>query len=221
MSYILDALKKSEQDRGNGSIPSIQTVHSSALNYHQGERPLWPWILIAVLIINIFILVYFFRPTTNTENVTPAHSATTNAGAVPNQTRQVIKNEFVTAPVATPAPAITAAVTIEPTVEPEAPAPSNSFATAETMIDPQTKPLVDISELPADIRHHIPSMVFSAHVYSSAPSQRSLVINNRFMEEGDAVSYDLILLEITRQGAIFYFRDYRFSISVLSGWNTR
>ena len=34
MSYILDALKKSEQERGHGSIPGVQTVHSSSINYH-------------------------------------------------------------------------------------------------------------------------------------------------------------------------------------------
>jgi hypothetical protein len=39
------------------------------------------------------------------------------------------------------------------------------------------------------------------------------------MEEGDLVTNDLILSEITSDGAIFDFQGYRFSANVLSGWD--
>ncbi|MCK4704712.1 MAG: general secretion pathway protein GspB [Gammaproteobacteria bacterium] len=203
MSYILDALKKSEQDRGNGSIPNVQTIHSSALNYHQEKRPLWPWILIVILIANVFLLIYFLKPETNIKNAAHDHSATTNNNAS-YQNRTAIENKSTPVPVAITAPVIQR--------------PDNKIAT--TRSTPQVKAIVDIDELPANIRQQVPNMVFSAHVYSSSPIQRSLVINDRFMEEGSAVGQDLILVEITRSGAIFDFRDYRFSASVLSGWST-
>lgn len=203
MSYILDALKKSEQDRGNGSIPNVQTIHSSALNYHQEKRPLWPWILIVILIANVFLLIYFLKPETNIKNVVPVHNATTNNDA-PYQNRTTIENKLV------PVPAIITTPVIQE--------PDNNIATTRSI--PQIKTIVDIDELPANIRQQVPDMVFSAHVYSRSPIQRSLVINDRFMEEGSTVGQDLILVEITRSGAIFDFRDYRFSASVLSGWST-
>ena len=53
MSYILDALKKSEQDRGKGAVPGVQTVHSSSLNYHQEKRSVWPWFLAVLVAINV------------------------------------------------------------------------------------------------------------------------------------------------------------------------
>jgi len=58
MSYILDALKKSEQERGNSSIPSVQTIHSSSLNYAD-KKTVWPYILIAVLLLNFAAILYF------------------------------------------------------------------------------------------------------------------------------------------------------------------
>ncbi len=222
MSYILDALKKSELERGNGAIPSVQTIHSSALNYHQQRRLLWPWILIAVLLANVFILIYFLQSGPDTETV----SASENS-----QDSSLSQNRALAENPPAPAPAISAPTTQVPSIPASPPpaavsAPVAQIKPAPARVTPTApgsarEPLLDIDELPAEIRRQIPNMVFSAHVYSSNPVQRSLVINNRFMEEGDAFSHDLILSEITRSGAIFAFRGYHFHSSVLSGWSSQ
>jgi len=214
MSYILDALKKSEQDRGNGSIPNVQTIHSSALNYHQEKRPLWPWVLIAVLVINVFILIYFLNQEKNMSNVGPAPESKTNNVAPYQDSNPIEKN---------PPPASIGTIAPVSQQHNSAPISITDNNTNTTKPTPQTnhKIVVDIDELPANIRQQIPNMVFSAHVYSSSPIQRSLVINDRFMEEGSAVGQDLILVEITRSGAIFDFHNYRFRASILSGWSTQ
>ena len=208
MSYILDALKKSEQERGTGSIPSVQTIHSSSLNYHQEKRPLWPWILIVVLIANVSILIYFLKPEPNTQD-----SVNDNIITAPEKIA-------ITPPVAVVQEVIE--TKIEPTIETAVQAeiisePVNTVNETTQQISTQ---IVDIDELPIEIRRQIPNMVFSAHVFSSDAVQRSLVINNRFLEEGDSIDQNLILLEITANGAIFDFLGYRFSTSVLSGWGT-
>lgn len=59
MSYILDALKKSEQERGHGNIPDVQTVHSSGLNYRNEKKSYWPYILIVAVLLNLLAIVYF------------------------------------------------------------------------------------------------------------------------------------------------------------------
>jgi len=59
MSYILDALKKSEQERGHGNIPDVQTVHTSSLNYRSEKKAYWPYILIAAVLLNLLAIVYF------------------------------------------------------------------------------------------------------------------------------------------------------------------
>ena len=232
MSYILDALKKSELERGNGAIPSVQTIHSSALNYHQQRRLLWPWILIAVLLANVLILLYFLRTGPDTEAAVSAseHVRKISPGSSVSQNRVSADNPPAPEPTApaptTPAPGAPtstppATVVSAPAAQPPAqmkPAPAKVTPAAPSS---SREPLLDIDELPAEIRRQVPNMVFSAHVYSSNPVQRSLVINNRFMEEGDAFSHDLILSEITRSGAVFAFRGYHFHSSVLSGWSSQ
>ena len=59
MSYILDALKKSEQERGHGSAPSVQTLHTSGISYHSSKTHLWPYLLLAAIVINLGALMYF------------------------------------------------------------------------------------------------------------------------------------------------------------------
>lgn len=224
MSYILDALKKSELERGNGAIPSVQTIHSSALNYHQQRRLLWPWILISVLLANVFILIYFLQTGPDTEAVSTSDRASENSQTSSlSQNRAPAENPPAPAPTtqAPPTQALSAPATPPPAAQPPVqikPAPARVTPAATIS---SRKPLLDIDELPAEIRRQVPGMVFSAHVYSSNPVQRSLVINNRFMEEGDAFSHDFLLTEITRTGAIFTFRGYRFHSSVLSGWSSQ
>jgi hypothetical protein len=48
--------------------------------------------------------------------------------------------------------------------------------------------------------------------------QRSIVINNNFMEEGEYILDDLVLHEITRDGAVFNYRGTLFNYGVVSGW---
>lgn len=217
MSFILDALKKSEQDRGNDAVPNVQTIHSSSLNYHQEKRAIWPWILIAVLIVNIALLIYFLIPKMNTEITSPeSRQSEKNNATIFHENNVTIDDKPDSALAITNInpPQIQTSQTVE-----------QKMPVAETTIEPTTPPqpvtqVMDINDLPASIRQQIPGMVFSAHVYSSDAMQRSLVINNRFMEEGEAVNRDLILMEITTNGAIFDYLGYRFSISVLSGWST-
>lgn len=229
MSYILEALKKSEQDRGHGSIPGVQTIHSSSINYQQNSRPLWPWLVAVMILINIMVLLYLFvlkspaelsqqqvfdSPDIKQNNITSTRTSTVAADPAP-----VITNADETKPKNTDRDkklSIERQPETETIVSFEAVEPVNEII-SETVND--SNEVLDIYQLPMDIQQQIPEMAFSAHVYSSNPQQRSLVINGRFMEEGEQLNDDLTLSEITSGGAIFTFRGYRYHTSVLAGWN--
>jgi len=207
MSYILDALKKSEQDRGKGAVPGVQTVHSSSLNYHQEKKPVWPWFLVALIAINLVAVIYFIQTKDNKEPMAAIQPETITE--TPAQ-----KKQSVTTPTATASIPPTAVVAAQK----ETPAFENQIIQQTETIEPIFE-TVDLYDLPLNVRQHIPALEFSAHVYSTNPLQRSLVINGQFMEEGSQVNNELVLTEITSDGAVFDFQGYRFSTSVLSGWN--
>lgn len=61
MSYILDALKKSEKERQRGTAPDLLTVQETLLP-EKKKRRVWPYILGAVLILNMGLAAYRLIP---------------------------------------------------------------------------------------------------------------------------------------------------------------
>jgi general secretion pathway protein B len=70
MSYILDALKKSEQERQRGAVPGLHTVQASATG-GPGHRSRWPLVLALALLLNAGLLVWWLTPwqSTNLQSV--------------------------------------------------------------------------------------------------------------------------------------------------------
>jgi len=60
MSYILDALKRSEQERHQDKMPSF-SAENMILQTNQKKANWWPYALILVLILNALALFYFNR----------------------------------------------------------------------------------------------------------------------------------------------------------------
>lgn len=53
MSFILDALKKAEQERGFGEVPGIDSLHDQP---PRRRRRRWLWVVVAVLLLNALVL---------------------------------------------------------------------------------------------------------------------------------------------------------------------
>lgn len=216
MSYILDAIKKSEAERGHGSIPSLQTVHSSSLSYKTQGRQLWPYILSTLLLLNLAGLFYYFSSVDKTENIAALTSVNTDTErAVEKQVNPAVATRDVV-PVEASPPITT--VNKEPEVvyaEQVTVTPVQETPVTETT----SREIVSIEDLPTHIRQNIPTMSFSGHVYSSDAGQRSIIIDGDFMEQGDRLSAELTLAEITSSGAIFDYRGTLFEVSVITGWN--
>jgi len=241
MSYILDALKKSEQQRGQRAIPDVQTVHSSSLNYRDEKKTYWPYLLIAAVMLNLIAIVYFIMDKNNvSENNTLLVQNT-----APNNAEKIIavNTTQTVAPAAASEKQIISTTNTNTKLEPEktkidvpvtaaavkkktysandskiiTPGSSSNTRVNKRPVQAQ-KEIIDFYDLPDSIQQQLPAIIVSAHVYSSNPIQRSIVINNNFMEEGEYVIDNLILHEITADGAIFDYEDTRFHYNVVSGW---
>ena len=90
MSYILEALKKSEQERERGNVPDIKSIHSSESDAPKEEkRSWWPYLLALVLLVNgvIFAVVFVGKEASETpepeENSTEAASTNASGKSAP------------------------------------------------------------------------------------------------------------------------------------------
>ncbi len=247
MSYILDALKKSEQERGHGGIPGVQTIHSSSLNYNH-NKTYWPYILITAVLLNLAAILYFIldkdKPLENNIATTQANTVKHNTSALPaiNKTQTPVSAGQNKQPVDTASIANSkhAEEEINSTSTTAHTSPNNQVASLPVAVNntksdssynsSQTTTIADrgtaegntkiieFHDLPESIKQQLPAIIISVHAYSANPQQRSIVINNNFMEEGEYVLDDLLLHEITDDGAIFYYNDIKFHFGVVSGW---
>lgn len=219
MSYILDALKKSEQERGNGNIPNVQTVHTSSLNYNS-KKTYWPYFLITIASLNLAAILYFIF---NEKENDPIESSITKSEPL-EQTQTSLPN----------APEVKGQITV---------IDSSDQTKTETMISDKphsnnaadirkntnssivasresnnSNEVIEFYDLPESTRQSLPSIVISAHVYSSNPLLRSIVINNNSLEEGGYILDGLILHEITFDGAVFSYNDMLIHHGIVNTW---
>ena len=73
-----------------------------------------------------------------------------------------------------------------------------------------------ISKLPRDIQRQIPDLAISSHLYSD--DFRLVNINGRMMREGEYIDTELKLEEITEDGVIINFQNYRMTLRVIQDW---
>jgi general secretion pathway protein B len=221
MSYILDALKKSEQERGRGSAPSVQTMHTIGHDSTSARTHYWPHVLLFAIFVNLGALLYFIITDTREQQPVSSPLAAVQTESTTIETTRAPAATMDTEPLLL-APVdeeilyrqVTMPAIVETAVRPG----PQDVATTVAYAPPQAS-LLQRDELPETIQQQIPIMQFSAHVYSSNPLHRSIVINGRSMEEGDQLASDLTLSEITPKGAIFDFQGQLFHQNVVSAWN--
>jgi general secretion pathway protein B len=75
-----------------------------------------------------------------------------------------------------------------------------------------------VDQLSVATQTQIPSMVFSAHMYSSERPERWVRVNGRRLVEGDFIAENLQLVNIEPQKVILSFQDEVFTMNALSDW---
>jgi general secretion pathway protein B len=206
MSYILEALKKSEQERHRGRTPDLQALHS-LLTPTVHKRRWWPLILSLVLLFNA-ALILIWR---DWETARPEPAATNAAVATaPTTPKPMIAPPVLQAQVPrVPQQAVAAASAPTDTTSPatEMPAPVAPVQTQESRI-------LALSDLPPEVRRGIPEMSFAVHLYSAKPSESMVSINGKMLKEGQEVSAGLKLEHITPDGMVFSYQGYTFKRGV-------
>ena len=224
MSFILDALRKSEIERQRQSGPSIAEIPVA-----REDRRL-PVALVAIgvlLAVNVGVLLFFLlRDSGVQEPTTAVPEAATSAPPPPVVAALPV-------PV-TPAPAADPAITglspggtgepsdfypsqvfSEPaTMAPDAPdptllpgAPAAPFGGSVTYGDEPPRPL---ESLPTGQGAGLPELTVDLHIFTDDIAKRAVFINGRRYTQGATLTEGPKVEEITRDGAVLNFRGRRF-----------
>lgn len=79
-------------------------------------------------------------------------------------------------------------------------------------------PAVDIASLERPLQLQIPPLKFEAHVYATSTNQRWVKVNGKTLQEGQWVTADIRIKEITPQFVLLQLGNQLFSMAALSEW---
>ncbi|MDX1633156.1 MAG: general secretion pathway protein GspB [Marinobacter sp.] len=234
MSYILDALRKSESERNQGRVPDlgqqVQLIHKP----RSRGIPVMGWVGLGLILNAVVVALVFWQGWPETSQ--PASSASTAAAVTP------AVEPVPVAPAAAPvAPATPVTSEPEPTEsavaasgEAEVPAPEvapekptvivpswKSAGTATPVTEPEAGfgegRVPHLVEMPMSFQRRIPTLIFSSHVYASDPSARRVMINDNYLRPGERFA-GILVEQITVDGVVLSLDGQRFRVGVVRNW---
>jgi general secretion pathway protein B len=229
MSFILDALKKSEIERQRQSIPGLIDVPPAA---KRRRLPWWAVSLGVLLIVNVLVLAFLLlrsgtRPAAPAQAAASSHAAAAElapataapaagspaVGIVARQDDRhfsPLDNAPQYAPEIpvqndSPAPAAAAPSDAQRSVRHVDPVLSENDAAADN-----DEVLPSVNELNLSGQQALPELHLDVHVFGTKPSERFVYINMRKYHEGATLQEGPLLEHIRRDGAVLNFHGVRF-----------
>ena len=200
MSYILDALNKSEEEKQQHRTPSLNTIHQKPSKKRTQNRS-WTAILSLLILMNLvglMIWLFFF------------------SGSSSRPTLSRTQPDVSSSPVST-APSRRTPSSVAPSVTPPELTSSKS---GRAQISPSVsleKPL-ESAAVPDLINQEIAAIRFSSHIYASDADLRMVVINGQPLRENARFGSALELSQITEDGVIIRYQNHSIPVSVLNQW---
>ena len=231
MSFILDALKKSETDRQRQASPALFEVKVAA---PRRKFPAWAIGLAALLAVNVAVLAWVLlrQPAaTPVASIPPTASAATPTGTDPSRmvtlTMPADSPSTVTVSPNHPEAGVVAPSSAPPLAEEpvlsggEQPVPpnydANDYAPAVTVAQSNEAAAKRAGVLPSRDEvlaqgAQLPDLRLDLLVYALKPADRFVFINMRKLREGDTMPEGVQVEVINPMGAQLNFRGKRFML---------
>ena len=221
MSFILDALKKSEIERQRQTVPGLMDTR---MTRRRNRLPFWAVALAGLLGMNLLVLTFVL--TRKSASPAPASQAARTpsapAAAVPPETEHF--SPLDAAPVYAPEIPVAADANPAPIRPPIVRKPS-SDALGMAAVHPAHHPdpvltdedakadqevLPSINEINLTGPQALPELHLDVHVYATRPADRFVYVNMRKYHEGGTLQEGPTVERIRRDGVVLSYNGLRF-----------
>jgi len=217
MSFILDALKKSESERHRHSGPVLMDVRIAP---PRRRLPTWAWVIAGVLLVNLLLLIWLLWLAPHRAPTAPAPVSAAVAPPAPAPTAAPTAPPAAVPQSVAPPAGAPAAAPVTPPPPPAAPSTSPAMPTPATggaRLAEDTAP-IDIASLPkvpdlVAAGAALPELRLSLHVYDPLAANRYVLLNGMRLREGEFTPDGLKLLQVTPGGAVLEWRGRRMFLS--------
>lgn len=241
MSFILDALRKSEAARRRSEAPDLFATMPQAAEPERARRtwPLWAAAGLGVLSLIAAIWLVAQRPSVapsatpgttrvvdtsapTSEAPPPAPAAPIAASPAADSPPVVERPGTQTPPVATAAPVDAAPVVSAPAAPPSIATPATTTprelpppppAAAPPVPPPASDQPIALADLDPATRNQLPPLKLSMHLWNETPSGRFVILDGQRLKEGDVLG-EVVVERITRDGAVLVWRGGRLKIAL-------
>lgn len=227
MSFILDALKKSENERQQQASTEFAAIPAAAA---EPGAPRWIWVLIGLLVVNIAIVaIAMLRNETASPTASLPSPVETQQQVEAAQPVEAAPVEVADDSASEPsfAERIDTAARSRPTPRRQsAPAPQQTSNSASReprereagqatgpqapVSDTSAKALPTLNEIRLNDGVDLPDLHIDIHVYSERPQDRFVFINMQKHQEGTVLAAGPRVDEITPDGVVLDYKGTRF-----------
>ena len=202
MSFILDAIKKSEADRKKSQQTDIYSLQDQDIARPSVHTHRSCWLLLCfALVILVLTGWYLWSPLLNYISEYDAANKDVSASVVAED-------------------ALDQKETFTPVIETASTATVDELMPTYSINDslPPNHQIKELWEQPVSFQNQLPTLDFAFHVYSQVAEQRTIIINDRRLTEGQMIARGLKLHTITESGVILFYQDRFFHVDVVSQW---
>ena len=206
MSFILDALKKSESERLRKDTPGFSDVPDST---REKSASHWIWIIVVLIGINITVLIVMYMKPDRVQDPVAANPPAESMSGAPEEASfsEIVAEAKRHQPLA-------AEVTANPVTPvaldtaPQNAVPTTSMVGTDTSV--VTESFATFNDLRAQGVLQLPDMHLDIHVYSSEPEDRFVFVNMSKYKERATLDEGPVIREITPEGVILEYLGTRF-----------
>lgn len=227
MSFILDALKKSETERQRQGSAEFATIPASRA---ASSPPRWLWVLVLLLLINLVVLAGILlrdepaatTPASSPPAVTPA-ATPADTGQPPAAGTASFEARIADARRRQPPPSVVEEVTPAPEPastdeiseqRPPATQPNESTSASksesESESESETLSLPTLTQLRVGGILNLPDLHLDIHVYSETPADRFVFVNMSKHRENSRLASGPVVERITPEGVVLDYQGTRF-----------
>jgi general secretion pathway protein B len=209
MSYILDSLKKSEQQRKQLEQPGLHSEPIGAASRRRNERRWWPYLLLIALLLNASLLGWYLLADREEGGVEVVAGKSIQPADAPRE-QQPVSNQVAPPVDAADAmdPATLQRIQRQPVPALQIDEPAREETAVANPVDSVAEP-TPYTRLSESLRQELPEMTLSLHYFSGNSHSSMVRLNGRILRVGDSLVDGLSVAEITADGVILDYRGRR------------
>jgi general secretion pathway protein B len=227
MSYILEALRRSQAERERGRVPGLDAQLATAQGASKTPRTRVPvmW-LGAGLGVGLMAAVAAAAWRLGSPAPAPAPAPAVAVLAQPPQGlaagpgpgAAVVPAAAETAPVAVPSPSLPVVVSAPVLVPPKVSAPVAAPVTPATPRTPAAGPAggepraIPLAELTAEQRRDMPPMAIGGSIWSENAASRFVMVNGQVVHEGEPAGAGVTVERIGQKATVLRWRELRIEV---------